>query len=537
MTLALFVELLIKSALVAGIGLAVSALMERRPARERVDILRVTLVLLLALPVAVLMVPGLSVSVLAPEPAVVGSAAPLPVQTLNEPWAVNLDPVVPVAISGAVPGESLWILAAAALYLTVALALLGRLVLGTVTLARWSREGRPVAAGAWARTLDRLGPGGVRLVASTRIASPLSWGLPPGVVLITPDSLHREDQALAVLAHELAHIRRRDWLFLALSWLVVALFWFNPLVWWLHRALAARTEEAADAAALSEIDPQTYARTLLDLASEPAWPAALAIGDDFNTLKKRIARIMSDKPALPPRPVALAVAVGALIAVATPLAAIELTHRRADPVAPAAQERQASAAAPERPVAEAPTPGASDGQGSMQVVIDGQPVAWADLSPEQRREIEADIANAAAEAAEAESDARLAAADAEQAARDAAEARIDAEAISREAEAAARYAEAAALEAGTMAIDAARMARESLAKAAVDMQDAARDMRTEGERLRNPAYRARLISEHRGRGETLTDAHLLSLSRTLTDQAGTMEAQSRDLRRQSRETR
>ncbi|QLQ13822.1 MAG: M48 family metalloprotease [Brevundimonas sp.] len=175
-------------------------------------------------------------------------------------------------------------------------------------------------------------------------------------MLITPDSLHREDQALAVLAHELAHIRRRDWLFLALSWLVVALFWFNPLVWWLHRALAARTEEAADAAALSEIDPQTYARTLLDLASEPAWPAALAIGDDFNTLKKRIARIMSDKPALPPRPVALAVAVGALIAVATPLAAIELTHRRADPVAPAAQERQASAAAPERPVAEAPTP-------------------------------------------------------------------------------------------------------------------------------------------------------------------------------------
>ncbi|QLQ13823.1 MAG: hypothetical protein HZY74_11885 [Brevundimonas sp.] len=71
---------------------------------------------------------------------------------------MNLDPVVPVAISGAVPG-SLWILAAAALYLTVALALLGRLVLGTVTLARWSREGRPAAAGAWARTLTAWAPG------------------------------------------------------------------------------------------------------------------------------------------------------------------------------------------------------------------------------------------------------------------------------------------------------------------------------------------------------------------------------------------
>lgn len=103
----------------------------------------------------------------------------------------------------------------------------------------------------------------------------MSWGLPPGVVLIGDAQLARPECASAVMAHELAHIRRRDWLFLLLSRSALALFWFNPMVWWLHAELAARTEDAADAEALKVLDPGAYARTLIGLAAEFGQPAVL----------------------------------------------------------------------------------------------------------------------------------------------------------------------------------------------------------------------------------------------------------------------
>ncbi|HAV50794.1 MAG TPA: peptidase M56, partial [Brevundimonas sp.] len=94
-------------------------------------------------------------------------------------------------------------------------------------------------------------------------------------ILLDPASLSDSRTADAVLAHELSHLKRGDWLFLVLSRLALALFWINPLVWMLHAALVARTEEAADAAAVSRVDRQTYAHALVRLASQPAANAAV----------------------------------------------------------------------------------------------------------------------------------------------------------------------------------------------------------------------------------------------------------------------
>jgi len=72
----------------------------------------------------------------------------------------------------------------------------------------------------------------------------------------------------AVLAHELAHARRRDPLVGLIAAVNKCLFWFHPLAWWLARRLPILAEHAADDAALAaSFDTQAYARVLLDTAA------------------------------------------------------------------------------------------------------------------------------------------------------------------------------------------------------------------------------------------------------------------------------
>ncbi|MEG1028968.1 MAG: M56 family metallopeptidase, partial [Brevundimonas sp.] len=194
-----------------------------------------------------------------------------------------------------------------------------------------TEQGRAVKCPAWRAPLEPLAPAvRPRLVSSERVSSPLSWGVAPGVIVLDPASLAEPQTASAVLAHELAHLRRKDWVFLILSRLALALFWFNPLVWRLSAVLAEASEEAADAEAVRTVDRRDYARVLVRLAAHPgshpaAWPAT-AMAADLHTLEKRIACIMTNTSARR-RPLAVALTVAALAAVATPLAALELREQ------------------------------------------------------------------------------------------------------------------------------------------------------------------------------------------------------------------
>ena len=53
-------------------------------------------------------------------------------------------------------------------------------------------------------------------------------------------------QVRAILAHELAHVRRRDNLTAAVHMVVEAIFWFYPLVWWIGSRLVNERERACD---------------------------------------------------------------------------------------------------------------------------------------------------------------------------------------------------------------------------------------------------------------------------------------------------
>ncbi|MDP3079675.1 MAG: M56 family metallopeptidase, partial [Brevundimonas sp.] len=353
MSAALILALLLKSGLIAGAGLVLSALLHRRPAAERVDILRATVCILIALPGVMTLAPALPVALL-PAVEAAGDLAVSPVV-----WAGAVEPVEGVALSGSILWPSvgdlaLWAWAVGAVLVS------GRFALGVWTLRRWTRGGQSVKAAAWTAPLDRLPSARrPRLVASAAVSAPLSWGLPPGVVLIGREQLARPETARAVLAHELAHLQRGDWVFLILSRVALGLFWFNPLVWMVHAALSARSEEAADAVAVGEVDRRTYARALVDLASDFTPPAALGMAGPAETLTRRIACIMKTSAPLRRRPLAMALTVGALIGVATPIAALELTPRSQAatqaPLAPIAQPDPVDAvdavdvAAPEAP--------------------------------------------------------------------------------------------------------------------------------------------------------------------------------------------
>lgn len=71
----------------------------------------------------------------------------------------------------------------------------------------------------------------------------------------------------ALLAHELAHVRRQDYLAHLLQSLVEALLFFHPVVWWLSSRLRQERELVADALAARALDdPRRLAQALHALA-------------------------------------------------------------------------------------------------------------------------------------------------------------------------------------------------------------------------------------------------------------------------------
>ncbi len=559
MTWALLISLLAKSSLVAGAGLLCSHHMTRRPV-ERVDILRGTVCLLLALPAIMNMLPPLELALLPPLPA---EPVMAPVGDGPSDAAAPLWWTTPGAIVGGA-----WLLGAALIG--------GRLALGLRTLERWTRKGTPVTAPAWLAPIEDLPfadrPG---LVASDRVAGPLSWGVPPGAILLDPATLAEPRSAPAIMAHELAHLRRHDWIFLILSRLALAIFWFNPLVWRLHAVLAERTEEAADAAAVGSVDRALYARTLVRLAASPvpfgAPRVALPMAADAKTLKTRIACLMTDTPDRR-RPLTVGLTVAALAIVATPLAAFGLSRQIAPPVPPtppAVIAEQAPPAPPAPPAAPAPMAEAAEPAPPTAPAPPAPPAKGWDFAFTSHRDLsDADIKaieqarEQAEHAREQAEQARLSAEDMRRIAEDArreveahrgeieAAARIAAQHARLSAEDARRIGEQArrageeARRAGEQArrdgerirVQAMKQASVEMTKGAGQMRAGARQMREEAARLRDPAYRAKQIAENRARGNReVTDQELIDLSRRLPGQADDLERQAERMAERARD--
>ena len=214
-----------------------------------------------------------------------------------------------------------------------ALWMLGVLVLSVRTVGGWLLIQRlcntalqqvpPELAASFARLSRRIGVHGrVTLRLSTRIAGPLALGMMRSLILLPASALTTlsADQLEAVLVHELAHIRRADYLWNILQTMIETLFFFHPAVWWVGSSLRQQRELCCDDMAIASCaDPIIYATALLLLEEERArelalrtasaeFPLALALDGHQSrvSLRSRIARILGEpmEPISSPRNIA-----------------------------------------------------------------------------------------------------------------------------------------------------------------------------------------------------------------------------------------
>ncbi|HLJ96661.1 MAG TPA: M56 family metallopeptidase [Gemmataceae bacterium] len=153
--------------------------------------------------------------------------------------------------------------------------------------------------------------------------SPLLWALGRRVYLVLPVELLGElgpEQRRSLLAHELAHARRRDHWVRWLEFAVAGLYWWWPVAWWARRQLQQAEEECCDAWVVWTLPAvaKAYAKALLQTvdfldARAALPPVASGIGH-VHLLKRRLTMIVR-QPSCPrmPWPVHLAVVVIGLL--------------------------------------------------------------------------------------------------------------------------------------------------------------------------------------------------------------------------------
>ncbi|MGH6690551.1 MAG: M56 family metallopeptidase, partial [Gammaproteobacteria bacterium] len=144
---------------------------------------------------------------------------------------------------------------------------------GLARLAWIARNTTPVESGAWAAIAIQLaGEFGLarppRLLQSDHPALLVTWGfIDPKVLLPEGAAAWTESRVRVALAHELAHVRRRDWIVQIGADLLRSVYWFNPLLWIGCARLRQESEQACDDAVLRlGVGGTAYAGHLLDLA-------------------------------------------------------------------------------------------------------------------------------------------------------------------------------------------------------------------------------------------------------------------------------
>jgi TonB family protein len=140
---------------------------------------------------------------------------------------------------------------------------------GLVRLRRL-RRGSGEPADGFDDLRQAVGVGDVPILWSPDAAHPVTFGVLRPIVLL-PSTVRTADRAAqrAVVAHELHHVKRRDWLATVAEEIVRAVFWFHPAMWWLiSRTQLAREAVVDELAILTTNERRAYLDTLLAFADD-----------------------------------------------------------------------------------------------------------------------------------------------------------------------------------------------------------------------------------------------------------------------------
>jgi TonB family protein len=206
------------------------------------------------------------------------------------------------------------------------------LILGVLWLV-WLGSRAHDAGSHWQHEADdlraRLAIGRcVRIAVTQHPALLVTWGaLTPVILLPAGADAWPTERIRLVLAHEFAHLARRDWLMQLLAETGRAINWFNPLFWIACSRLRRESEHACDDIVLElGISATSYASQLIELARSfrvhgRTWLPAPSIARP-STLERRVRAMLNPQvDRRPVSPLRRAVLVLGLIALAVPIAA------------------------------------------------------------------------------------------------------------------------------------------------------------------------------------------------------------------------
>jgi len=312
-----------RSSIVLLAGLAAIIVLRKQPAALRHWIIAAALTLAVAHPAITLIVPAV------PVPAVswnfVGSTEPA-TATVETDYTVAVDvstAVTAPAIDWASVIMRAWI-AGVAISVCSLLAGIGWLL--------WLGSRARDAGSQWL-DVEILVRSQIKVARPVRVAITshpaliVTWGAFAPVILLPADAdTWSADRKRLVIAHEMAHLVRQDWLIQLFAEIARSINWFNPLFWIACERLRRESEHASDDIVLETgIAGTSYATHLIDLArsvsAHRTWLPAPSIARP-STLERRVRAMLN--PAVNRQPVSrrLQLAIVALLcAIALPIAA------------------------------------------------------------------------------------------------------------------------------------------------------------------------------------------------------------------------
>jgi TonB family protein len=326
----LLIGLAIRSSVVLAAGLLLSAWLAKRSAALRHRVLAAALLAAALVVPFSLALPEWTVTL--PARAIDASATATPPIPVEVPVsaAVAPQPPTPDTVSPVVVA-----------WLAGVLVVAGILIAGLVRVSLVAARATRVDDRRWLQILDTVA-WRYRLtrrivLARTESADLLAtWGiLRPQVLLPAHARDWTLDRVHVVLSHELAHIRRHDWLVQMGAEALRAVLWFNPLAWMVCTRLRRESEQACDDEVLGAgVGGRDYAAHLIELVRRcrrpgSTWASAMPMAHP-STLERRIAAMLNprlDRHAPSRRAMA---AVGVLLLLVT-LPAAALRARQAGP--------------------------------------------------------------------------------------------------------------------------------------------------------------------------------------------------------------
>lgn len=147
--------------------------------------------------------------------------------------------------------------------------------------------------------LDRMGiKTAVKIAESALVSVPIVIGYLRPIIILPASALTGLDpqQLNALVAHEIAHIRRHDYIVNLIQNIIETILFYHPAVWWVSRQIRNERENCCDDLVVAILNDRViYARALASIADSQTASAQFGLSANGGQLSSRVERILKPK--------------------------------------------------------------------------------------------------------------------------------------------------------------------------------------------------------------------------------------------------